>query len=117
MIREKAEALLVEAGWTQTGQGRHPGEEGQRLALKGILRSWGELAKIGTILQAQWRQLGVDVQLETMSYPAALEAGRKGTHHLIPSVISGTDPDLLRTYLSQQPAGRVQLGQSERPRG
>ena len=40
--------------------------------------SWGELPKIGTILQAQWRALGIDVQLEQMSYPAALEAGHAG---------------------------------------
>ena len=60
--------------------------------------SWGELPKIGTILQAQWRAVGIDLQLDPLTYPAALEAGRKGTHHMMPFVISGTDPDLLSDF-------------------
>ncbi len=95
---QKAAALLAAAGWTGKDQDGILTRQGQRLALRGVLESWGELTKIGTILQAQWRQLGIDVQWETMSYPAALEAGRKGSDNLVPSVFSGTDPDLLRTY-------------------
>ena len=33
-----------------------------------------------------------------MPYPAALEAGRKGTQHLVPFSNSGTDPSSLRTF-------------------
>ena len=97
---QKAAALLAEAGWTQKDKDGILVRQDQRLTLKGILQSWGELTKVGTILQAQWRQLGVDVQWETMSYPAALDAARKGVDELIPSVFSGTDPDLLRTYFA-----------------
>jgi peptide/nickel transport system substrate-binding protein len=67
--------------------------------------TWGELPAIGTILQAQWKALGVNLQLEPMPYPAALEAGRKGTHHLIPFATSGTDPNLLRTYFHSSNVG------------
>jgi peptide/nickel transport system substrate-binding protein len=102
---KKAADLLAQAGWTERGADGILTRGGQRLALKGILQSWGELAKIGTILQAQWRQLGVDVQWDTLSYPAALDASRKGTYHLMPSVFSGTDPDLLRTYFASSQIG------------
>jgi peptide/nickel transport system substrate-binding protein len=94
---QKAAELLAAAGW-QKGTDGILTKGGQRLALKGVLQSWGELSKIGTILQAQWKTLGIDLQLETMSYPAALEAGRKGTVHLNPFVNSGADPDVLRPY-------------------
>jgi len=67
--------------------------------------SWGELPKIGTILQAQWRSIGIELQLELLAYPAALEAGRQGTHHLIPFVSSGTDPNVLRTFFHSANVG------------
>ena len=40
-----------------------------------------------------------------MPYPAALEAGRKGTKHLVPFVNSGTDPNLLRSFFHSSNIG------------
>jgi len=94
----KARSLLAEAGWADVNGDGILERDGQPLALKSILMSWGELPKIGTILQAQWRAVGIDLQLDPLTYPAALEAGRKGTHHMMPFVISGTDPDLLSDF-------------------
>ncbi len=101
----KAKALLQEAGWTDSDGDGILDKDGQKLELKAALMSWGELPAVGTILQAQWKPLGIDLQLEQMTYPAALEAGRKGTHHLIPFVSSGTDPDLLRTFFHSSSIG------------
>jgi peptide/nickel transport system substrate-binding protein len=95
---EKARVLLAEAGWTQTNSDGILEKDGKPLVLRGILQSWGELPSVGTILQAQWRDVGIDLQLDPMTYPAALEAGRAGTYHLIPFVSSGTDPDLLSDF-------------------
>ena len=67
--------------------------------------SWGELPAIGTILQAQWKSAGIDLALEEMPYPAALEAGRKGAKHLVPFVNSGTDPNLLRSFFHSSNIG------------
>jgi peptide/nickel transport system substrate-binding protein len=67
--------------------------------------SWGELPAIGTILQAQLKAAGVQLDLEPMPYPAALEAGRNGTHHLIPFSNSGTDPSSLRTFFHGENIG------------
>ncbi len=94
----KGKALLAEAGWTDSNGDGVLDKGGDKLVLKGILMSWGELPAIGTILQAQWKAAGVQLDLEQMPYPAALEAGRKGTHHLIPFSNSGTDASLLRTF-------------------
>jgi len=95
---DKARQLLAEAGWTAAGTGGILERDGKPLVLKGVQMSWGELPAIGTILQAEWRKLGIDLQLDPLTYPAALEAGHKGTHHLMPFVFSGTDPDLLRAF-------------------
>ena len=102
---EKAKGLLQEAGWSDSDGDGILDKAGQPLVLKGVLMAWGELPAIGTILQAQWKPLGIDLQLEQLTYPAALEAGRKGTHHLVPFVSSGTDPDLLRTFFHSSNIG------------
>jgi peptide/nickel transport system substrate-binding protein len=95
---EKGKALLAEAGWGDSDGDGALDKDGQRLVIKGVLMSWGELPAIGTILQAQWKASGVQLDLEQMPYPAALEAGRTGTHHLVPFSNSGTDPSSLRTF-------------------
>jgi peptide/nickel transport system substrate-binding protein len=102
---DKARTLLSAAGWRDTNGDGILEKDGKPLALRGILMSWGELPAIGTILQAQWRKAGVDLQLEPMTYPAALEAARAGTHHLMPFVISGTDPDLLSDFFHSRNLG------------
>lgn len=96
--REKGRALLADAGWSDTNGDGILDKGGRPLVLKGVLMSWGELPAIGTILQSQWREAGVQLDLEQMAYPAALEAGRAGTHHLVPFSNAGTDPSLLRTF-------------------
>ena len=101
----QAADLLAQAGWTTRGNDGILERDGQPLTLKGVLMSWGELAKVGTILQAQWRSLGIDLQLETLSYPAALEAGRNGTDHMVPFVFSGTDPDVMSTFFASSNIG------------
>ena len=101
----RGKALLAEAGWTDSDGDGVLDKGGNKLILKGILMSWGELPAIGTILQAQWKAAGVRLDLEQMPYPAALEAGRNGTHHLIPFSNSGTDASLLRTFFHSDNIG------------
>lgn len=94
----KGKALLTEVGWTDSDGDGALDKGGQKLVLKGVLMTWGELPAIGTILQSQWKAAGIQLDLETMPYPAALEAGREGTHHMDPFSNSGTDPSSLATF-------------------
>lgn len=94
----RARALLAQAGWADSDGDGILDQAGQKLTLQGVLMSWGELPAVGTILQAQWRAAGIDLALEQMPYPAALEAGRTGAAHLIPFANAGTDASLLRTF-------------------
>jgi peptide/nickel transport system substrate-binding protein len=100
-----AQRLLSDAGWRDANGDGILEKDGKPLALKGILMTWGELPAVGTILQAQWRKAGIDLQLEPMAYPAALEAGRAGAHALMPFVLSGTDPDLLSDFFHSRSLG------------
>jgi peptide/nickel transport system substrate-binding protein len=101
----RAKVLLAKAGWIDADGDGILDKDGQPLTLDGILMAWGELPAVGTILQAQWRAAGVDLRWEQLPYPAALEAGRNGTHHLIPFVQSGADPGLLAAFFHSRNIG------------
>jgi peptide/nickel transport system substrate-binding protein len=95
---ETAKSLLDEAGWIDTDGDGVRDKDGQELVLDTVLMSWGFMPEVGTAMQGLYRQLGVDMDAEILSYPAALEAARNGEHNLIPTAISSSDPDILSSY-------------------
>lgn len=100
---ERARALLEEAGWIDTDGDGFRERDGQPLVLEAVLMTWGSVPEVAQLVQAQWRQVGVDLRTETLAYPAALQAAREGAYHIIPQSFSGSDPDLLwATYHSDE---------------
>jgi peptide/nickel transport system substrate-binding protein len=95
---EMAQGLLEEAGWVDTDGDGIRDKDGQPLTLNAVLMGWGNMPEVGTAMQGLYRQLGVDMQAEVLSYPAALEAAANSEHNMIPMAISGSDPDLLSSY-------------------
>ena len=93
----KAAALLEEAGWVDSDGDGIREKEGQPLTLEMILMSWGYVPEVGQMLQAQFRQVGVDVRMQEMAFPAALAAARESQHHLAPMLFSSSDPGILST--------------------
>ena len=91
----KAKALLEEAGWTPGSDGIRV-KDGQRLSLETYLQTWGFLSETGQMLQAQLKQIGVELNTQTVSFPAAMEAAAKGDHHLAPLNLSASDPSFLK---------------------
>jgi len=103
---DQATSLLAEAGWTDTDGDGIRDKEGQPLSLKAYLMGWGYLPEVGQMLKAQLKTAGVDLQTETVAFPAALEAAGKGEHNLAPMTFSSSDPSVLAlTYLSSNADG------------
>ena len=97
---DKARRLLENAGWTdQNGDGILE-QDGRSLQLDTYLMTWGFIPEIAVMLQAQFKDVGIDLKTETVTYPAALDAAREGRHNLIPFNVSDPDPDILRTFFS-----------------
>jgi peptide/nickel transport system substrate-binding protein len=94
----QARALLDEAGWQDTDGDGIREKDGQPLAVEAYLMGWGFISEVATLLQAQWREVGVDFRSEEVAYPAALEAARLGKHNLILFNLAGSDPDLLHGF-------------------
>jgi len=58
------------------------------------------------MLRAQFKDVGIDLQVQVVAYPAAMEAAKNGEHHLAAMVFSGSDPSVLNlTYLSANADG------------
>jgi peptide/nickel transport system substrate-binding protein len=94
----QALALLEEAGWVDS-DGDGTLEQGdQPLSLDAVLMTWGSVPEVAQLVQSQWADVGITLRTETLTYPAALEATREGSYHIIPQNFSGSDPDLLRAY-------------------
>jgi peptide/nickel transport system substrate-binding protein len=91
----RAGQLLAEAGWVDADGDGIREREGQSLVLQAYLMGWGYLPEVGQLLQSQLRSVGIDLQLQSVAYPAAVEAASQGLHHLAPMTLSSSDPSVL----------------------
>jgi peptide/nickel transport system substrate-binding protein len=96
----KAAALLEEAGWLNNDGIRE--KDGAPLQLTMILGGWGFNPDMAQLIQAQWAEVGVQLNAEVAAYPALLEAGRSGSHHLAGFNLFGRDANLLWTFYHSQ---------------
>jgi peptide/nickel transport system substrate-binding protein len=111
---QQASAILNEAGWIDTDGDGTLDKDGQPLVLDSVVMTWGSLPEVIQLLQAQWKEVGIETNVSPLTYPAALEAAREGSYHLIPQAYAGTDPDLLYTYYhSQAPFNWSQIDDTE----
>ncbi len=90
----KAKALLEEAGWKPGADGIRV-KDGKRLTLQTYFQTWGFLIEASQMLQAQLKQIGVELKGETVAFPAAVQAANEGKHNLMPWNLSATDPSYL----------------------
>jgi peptide/nickel transport system substrate-binding protein len=103
--RNKAQQILDNAGW-KVGAGGIREKGGQKLTLSLVtFRSpWSEIAEV---LQSQYRDVGIDVQVQKMERNPYLDFVRSYKHNLCASAGAGIDPDQIRDrYHSSQ----VKLG-------
>jgi peptide/nickel transport system substrate-binding protein len=102
----QAERLLEEAGWRDTDGDGVRDQDGQPLTLETKLMGWGYLPEVGQMLQEQYRQVGIQLDLQVLAFPAAVQAAAESRHHLIPFTLSSSDPHILRSsFHSSQAEG------------
>ncbi len=111
---DEATELLKEAGWTDLDGDGIREKDGQPLSLDAVLMTWGSVPEVAQLVQSQWSEVGIALNTQTLTYPAALEVARKGAYHIIPQNFSGSDPDLLWTYYySGEPFNWSRISDSE----
>ncbi len=112
--QSEAEALLEDAGWQMGNDGvRHQGN--QTLTVRALVMTWGLVPQVGQLLQAQWRAVGVDLQLEELTFTAALAAVEANDYGIIFWSEPGTDGYLLTSFFHSPPIGQRNWSQVASP--
>jgi peptide/nickel transport system substrate-binding protein len=97
---DAAQTLLEEAGWIDTDGDGVRERDGQSLRIALYYMGWGMVPELIQMLESAWMAVGVQVDGQLVSYPAALEAASNGDHNAIPFNLFGTDPSLLTTFFT-----------------
>jgi peptide/nickel transport system substrate-binding protein len=93
-----ARTLLEGAGWIDADGDGVRERDGVELRVDLYYMGWGLVPEVVQMLESAWTAVGVGVDAQLVSYPAALEAARDGDHHAIPFNLFGTDPSLLDNF-------------------
>ncbi len=101
----EAARLLDEAGWVRDPSSEMRYRDGQPLRVEAYVMGWGLVPEVSQLLQAQWRDLGVDLVINEVTFTAALAAVGENEHNLIFWSEPGTDGDLLRSFFHSENVG------------
>src|SRR5215217_129129 len=93
---EKAKSLLDEAGWTVGSDGIRE-KAGQKLSVSYYTDTTYDLA--APLIQAQWKDIGVDTQINSMDYNALIPLVTKGEANIGSIGWIQADPDVVRYLL------------------
>jgi peptide/nickel transport system substrate-binding protein len=102
---KKAKALLEEAGWTVGPDGIRVDKDGNRLHMlvQALIRT--DLQDAYEFLQAQYKDLGVEIEISAMETAATNDACTAGTPEICPLYFSFTDPSGLAIMFDSKNAG------------
>ncbi len=96
---ERAGQLLDEAGWTM-GSGEYRQKDGQNLKIVHLALTG--VKQVAEVVQAQLKEIGVEVELLVQDNPAQQQSAQQGLHNLVWTQWSGVDPaDLRKVYGSE----------------
>lgn len=107
--RAGAEALLSEAGWTVDPATGFRMKDGQKLTLTLNTLSSAEYAGVASQLQRQWRQVGVELQVNSLAQSdLQMIIDSRDYDALVYGIIMGLDPDQFAYWHSSQADPRSQ---------
>jgi len=99
-----AEELLNKSEWNQKGEdGIRKNKNGDKLSLKITTSTWPELIEVTQILKEQWKQAGIDLQIETLPISGLQQTIRDRNYEmLLFGEILTLDPDPFSLWHSSQ---------------
>ncbi len=97
----QAQALLAEAGYTDSDGNGVLDVGGVDVEMTVIVPPWGLLPQVAELLQDQWRSLGIRATLRPVPTRTALvEAVASGEYNLVAFDTAGIDPSILTQFYS-----------------
>lgn len=105
----QARALLDAAGWTVDAATGIRHKDGSKLTLALFTLSSAEYANVANILQAQWREVGVDLQVQSLSSDELQSnIAERAYDVLVYGILMGLDADQFAYWHSSQADVRSQ---------
>ena len=96
---DQARRLLSAAGFTDTDDDGLIDDGTEPLTLSMIVPPWGSMPAIAQLIQDQWREIGLTLELEQVSgFTALREAIANEPYHLVSFETAGYDPYLLNAF-------------------
>ena len=96
---QQAETFFGAAGYTDSDEDGMLDKNGEPLKIKMVIAGWGFLPDVATLMQSQWREIGVELEIEQVpGYGALLDKANSGDFDLLAINSFGTDPVFLNSY-------------------
>lgn len=96
---QRAQELFESAGFVDTDEDGILDKEGVPLALTIVVPPWGFNPEVATLLQSQWREIGIDVDIQQVPvYSDLIAVADSGEFNLLSFNTFGTDPSIINPY-------------------
>jgi len=96
---QTANSLLNNAGIRDSDNDGWLDRDGRRLNLRVVIGGWGSLPDVAALLQSQWREAGIDVEvIQVPNLATMLEIIESGEYNLVAFSEFGTDPSIINRY-------------------
>jgi peptide/nickel transport system substrate-binding protein len=103
---ERSAALLAEAGYTQNGDGQWE-KDGEVLALTLLTFTRAPNEDVVTVLQSQFKSIGIDATIQQFDAPTAGKMAVDGEYDVLFWRYDWNAPTVLNTYLHSNRIGRT----------
>lgn len=101
--KELAIETLNKAGWDTKDENGIAMKKEEKLSLRLTTSTWPELVEVANNLKEQWRELGIDIQVETLPTPDLQQAIKDRNYQiLLFGEIISLDPDPFSLWHSSQ---------------
>jgi peptide/nickel transport system substrate-binding protein len=97
----KAKKILDDAGWKPGSDGIRV-KDGQRLQCEIVIRPEFPFTEMSQFLQANWKDLGIDLKITSLARAAASEKVKKNEYDISYMWFSAGDADVLRFMFSKK---------------
>jgi peptide/nickel transport system substrate-binding protein len=94
-----ARDVLAGLGYSDSDSDGIVENNGEPLQLTMVFANWNQLADVAQLIQSQWRDVGIDLELvQVPDYPTLVERKNEGEFDLIGFYDFGVDASLLNSY-------------------
>ena len=103
---DQANAILDSLGYVDTnGDGMRDDPEGNPWSVRLSTASDDEWRRMAEVLEAQWRDIGIPLEIELLEFTALIDLTTTGTHDLFLLLYGSSEPSVLTYFFEESRKG------------